>query len=164
MQNTERDSTNGSSGPKDSMPTEKESPQVARARAESRAAWLGLSGPMLGVVLLFLFVGGYADGAKQEAQLLSGGLIGLGLSAVLGLCLTLWTAKTRREDPNPLLPMAMGFLLKLVFLGLGMFLLARPFSSFGSFESYGLSFIFGAFSYQLLFAFLARPRIQRAAG
>jgi membrane-associated HD superfamily phosphohydrolase len=135
-----------------------------REKAEARAAWLGISGPLIGVILLFVFVEGYADEANQETALLHGGLLGLGVATVLGLSLALWTAKTRKKTANPLLPMAMGFLLKLIFLGLGMFLLARPFKELGSFEAYGLGFIFGAFSYQLLFAFLARPRIQRATG
>ncbi len=163
MQTKNKEADSGGNEPQSSMTTQKEK-GAQRARVEVRAAWLGLSGPLVGVILLFLFVGGYADGVDQERQLLTGGVIGLGLAAVLGLFLALWTAKSRREDPNPLLPMAMGFLLKLVFLGLGMFLLARPFKGLGSFESYGLCFIFGAFSYQLLFAFLSRPRIPGAAG
>ncbi len=131
-------------------------------RAELRASLLGWAGPMLGVLLLFLFVGTYADQPEQEEALVRGGLLGLGVAAVLGFLLALWTAKQRKKDPNPLLPMAMGFLLKLVALGLGMFLLARPLKEVGSFEAYGLCFIFGAFSYQLLFAVFARPRVSRA--
>lgn len=128
------------------------------SKAEARAAWMGFIGPLVGVILLFLFVGEYAESPKQETQLLHGGLIGLGLSAFLGFALAYWTAKMRKKTANPLLPMAMGFLSKLIFLGLGMFLLARPLKGLGSFEAYGLGFIFGAFSFQLLFAFLSRPR------
>ena len=126
---------------------------------------LGAVGPLI-VFGLLLLAAPKLGGRRSEDALVAGGTIGTVAGLLLSIALGLWPLRTLREARGSafLGPMAIGFLAKLVILGVGTGLLYGPWKSLGSFEAYALCFVAAVFSYQLVFLPTLGRAVKRERG
>ncbi|MFQ5505164.1 MAG: hypothetical protein ACE5F1_10250 [Planctomycetota bacterium] len=129
---------------------------------------IALLAPLATWGLLLLLVPGFArpGGRYTEEALRGGGETGILVAALLGVLIGLWTHRScERGGTEFLKPLALGFLVKILVLCAGTFLLHGPLESLGSHESFAISFVVTAIGFQVLFLQVTtRRRRQPLAG
>ncbi len=111
-------------------------------------------------------VPGFAKGASSEAVegMRRGAWIGYGLGALLSLVLALRVARVRLDGKDPMVPMILGFLGKLILIALGAILIRGPLDSLGDYRAFAIAFGLAVLCFQTVYYPLQekRMRVDRA--
>ena len=149
--------------------------EKSQARGEQRSPVLGGSvgrfrNAMILALLVTVAIGvvgnfllpGLAKGATAETleEMRKGAWVGYGLGGFLSLVLALRVARVRLDGKDPMVPMILGFLGKLILIALGAILIRGPLESLGDYRAFAIAFVLSVLSFQTVYYPLQERRMN----